>query len=732
VHQRSITWFVIFVLALGSLFGASGSGAAQGGSGAVSGLPKGIGIQELAAGEVDASATAPGTLTLERVTLPAGAGLASRQVAAADVLYVEHGTLTLVDSLGLTSTLTEEQGAHLRAGAIYETRNDGSEAVSILRLSLTGTVASATPVVSPMATPVVGNGTDDVVVTSLAEFSLATIPASPATLFLDRATWESGVDSGPYTQTGPIGVLVESGTLTISSPSGIDGELSEGNAVLLPADQELRTRNDGDGDAVALLFGVIPSGSEAMAAVPPTPTPEPTPSPTPEPTATTVPSPTPEPTAEPTATTVPSPTPEPTAEPTATSEPTATPPPAAGTVLYEADTSGGFEDWSNAGGWQTVSGMLVNDGSSEDAIFTAAPYEPPMADYAIEVDMQWVRGGDTFGILARAGDDGSGYWSGAWPGCNADYDFVWTAPPDDSCDMWLIHGRSQSIAFAKRELDSEWHTYRIEVQGNAIRVLLDGTPVIETTDNSSLAPGKVGLWSAGAQVSIRRFTVIALGEAGEGGQSADSPSTAVVSGSDSDSPSVDGSGTDVSSLLPAVADVPGGLVETGRRTRTLPDVADNYTDAAETTQRFTEWGWQENAVASFALPPGQEARSGEVNGVYVSIHRFSRADAARAALDFSLTEQAAGTSLQEVNARPLGEHTRALYGPTDGGNEITLLCEQGDLLIRVSVSMPDGDPTAEAESIVQGILAKATPGPVAGSVLDLLAVESGMPGSLGA
>jgi hypothetical protein len=168
------------------------------------------------------------------------------------------------------------------------------------------------------------------------------------------------------------------------------------------------------------------------------------------------------------------------------------------------------------------------------------------------------------------------------------------------------------------------------------------------------------------------------------------------------------SGTlDLLSLLPSGADVPGGLVETGRGTRSLPEVVANYTDPAETTRLFTAWGWQGNALASFALPAGQQAQRGQVNGVYVSIHQFGGADEARAALDFSLTEQAAGTELQEVSIRPLGESTRALYGPTDYGNETTVLTQQGGLLIRVSAAMLDGDPTADAVAVSQAILRKA-------------------------
>ena len=706
------------MLALVPLFGEASSAIAQGNSG----FPEDIVVSELASGELDSSATAPATLLLERVVLPARGEEESRKVGASELLYVEGGTLRLVDGLGLTSTVESGSGAHLRAGAIYSALNGGSDEVTFLRLSLTAEVAKATPA-PVMATPVADDGTVAPAVTPLAEFSLTEIPASPATLFLDRAAWEPGVDSGPYTQNGPIGMLVESGTLTISSPSGIDGELSEGNPVLLPAGQELRTRNNGEGDAVALLFGVIPADGGAIAAVPPTPTPSPIPSPTSEPTETPLPSETPQPSP------TPSPTTEPTPKPTSTPAPTPTPPPAAGSVLYEADTSGGLERFDAGPGWNTVDGMLVSDGSAESVVY--APYEPgDQADYAVEAEIQFndpnpnPNNNIQFGIIARDNGEGSiraVYWDGR-PNLN-----LWAG--ESGNDLFSRHINDE-IAAQEFQLDSEWHKYRLEVDGNQIRLYVDGGLVMFAQDNRYLEPGLAGLWVyENAQINVRAFRIVMLGgeitgldaEAEEG--AASSELDEVIESTDS---------LDATSLLPAVDEVPGELVETGRRTRTLVDVADNYTDAAETTRLFTEWGWQQNAVASFALPSGQEARSGQVNGVYVSIHQFSSADGARAALDFSLTEQAAGTSLQEVNVRPLGEYTRALYGPQDYGNETTLLTQQGGFLIRVSVAMLDGDPTAEAESTLEAILEQSMSISPSGGVVALMSRESGVPGGWGA
>ena len=147
--------------------------------------------------------------------------------------------------------------------------------------------------------------------------------------------------------------------------------------------------------------------------------------------------------------------------------------------------------------------MIVNDGTSHTAVFAGAPFQVPGPDYAVEVEMQYVRGGRTFGIVARGGD-GAGYWAG-FGDCYGGAIRIWSGPPPSS--------NYCNTAFAKTavDFDAEWHTYRLEVQGNSIRVLLDGTPLIETTDNLYLSPGQVGVWSDGAQVTIRRFSVIALG-----------------------------------------------------------------------------------------------------------------------------------------------------------------------------------------------------------------------------
>src|SRR5205085_814465 len=55
-----------------------------------------------------------------------------------------------------------------------------------------------------------------------------------------------------------------------------------------------------------------------------------------------------------------------------------------------------------------------------------------------------------------------------------------------------------------------WHIYRLEVGGNTLTFRIDGSVMVETTNNQFASGGQVGLWSVNTQIDVRRFEVIAL------------------------------------------------------------------------------------------------------------------------------------------------------------------------------------------------------------------------------
>lgn len=209
------------------------------------------------------------------------------------------------------------------------------------------------------------------------------------------------------------------------------------------------------------------------------------------------------------------PTSTPTESPTSTATPTSTvtPPPTSTPVppLYQADGSGGFEEWTVGNDWIFINGMLVNDGtSSSDTGYVPAPFDlEERTDYAVEAEIQWVREGAEhvankgFGVVARASNRRA-YWAG--------YNDFSCCGPGAFVGVGNSAGNAMypgGVASAAYEVDNEWHTYRLEVKGNTIRLLIDGTVLIETVDNQVLQSGRVGL-CADSQINVRSFKVIAL------------------------------------------------------------------------------------------------------------------------------------------------------------------------------------------------------------------------------
>jgi len=149
-----------------------------------------------------------------------------------------------------------------------------------------------------------------------------------------------------------------------------------------------------------------------------------------------------------------------------------------------------------------------------------APYNPGangVADYAVQAEIQLVRYSDdgaytaldSFGLLVRSPSDGGGYQLGICASSGlascGKYDHEANLATGSQIPS---NNPLQEVAF--RPGYGNWHTYRMEVKGNTIKVLIDGGVVFQTTDNTYLDGGQVGLWSDRCQVSVRQFTITAL------------------------------------------------------------------------------------------------------------------------------------------------------------------------------------------------------------------------------
>lgn len=187
--------------------------------------------------------------------------------------------------------------------------------------------------------------------------------------------------------------------------------------------------------------------------------------------------------------------------------------PASEITLFEIEWSDGLNGWSAPIEWQVVNGTLVNDGTGPDQeVWVVAPFEPQTQDYAVEAEILFInRNRDSvincvdagFGLVAR-GDGQSGYFGGILnleELCLGGNDFA---------GIRLGTENSDSLSQTRYTLGDDWHTYRLEVEGNAIRLYIDGRLMAETRDNQLLQAGEVGLWSSAMQIEVRSFKVLAL------------------------------------------------------------------------------------------------------------------------------------------------------------------------------------------------------------------------------
>lgn len=204
---------------------------------------------------------------------------------------------------------------------------------------------------------------------------------------------------------------------------------------------------------------------------------------------------------------------------TTTRPPGASTLPAEATALpYAADWSGGLAGWSGTDDWSVVNGMLVSDGTGHDErVGMLAPLQLTDPDMVVEAEIRledYLDAGRTggrasFGVMARVERDGDGYGAGH---CYSLGRFVPVCAGGEQGEHRSVLWNTDraTLDFAEFEPGGAWHTYRIELRGNGITVLIDGRQILESVDNTYLEGGRVGLWSSRCAVSVRRFRVTPL------------------------------------------------------------------------------------------------------------------------------------------------------------------------------------------------------------------------------
>jgi hypothetical protein len=183
-------------------------------------------------------------------------------------------------------------------------------------------------------------------------------------------------------------------------------------------------------------------------------------------------------------------------------------------VLYRADWSHGFDRWTardgGTGGWQVKNGTLVSPeaGYQHPPTPILPPFQPGargIANYAVRFQARPVSRGIDFHVSIRR--DGRRYDDFAVSSCCTNTTSVSIIYRDESTHV----GYDTIIGDAQMPpLDARWHTYRMEVQGEMLRFIVDGRMLIRGLDRHLLAGSEVDLTGQAGPIMFRRFTIVSL------------------------------------------------------------------------------------------------------------------------------------------------------------------------------------------------------------------------------
>lgn len=211
------------------------------------------------------------------------------------------------------------------------------------------------------------------------------------------------------------------------------------------------------------------------------------------------------------------PRPRPTRAPSPTPEPTVEAPAAdAGEPLLELAGAAQLAPLAS-GSWQVDGDNLAYGGGTGTAEpWLVVPGAEPRGDFAIEADVrvrELVEGfcNQNFGVVAGAGAGGTVWGGGILYPCE---DGRPRARLTDVTDWSNGYDVDRQLGDKRFDPQREWHTYRLEVRGGELRLLIDGEAVVEAGDAQGARPadsaGQVGLWSQGVRLAVRRLAVYEL------------------------------------------------------------------------------------------------------------------------------------------------------------------------------------------------------------------------------
>ena len=181
-------------------------------------------------------------------------------------------------------------------------------------------------------------------------------------------------------------------------------------------------------------------------------------------------------------------------------------------LVFEAPGRNELESLAS-GSWSVSEDTLLNEGSSAVAEPWLVLSAVPSTDFAVEAQIR-VTGrlesvcDQSFGLTAGSPGAGQVFGGGLLFPCASE-----TARARlTDVSVWE-DGYNADTVLAEETFDpgNEWHTYRFELRGDELRLLVDGADVVsgtlEAPIDASSGDAQAGLWAQGVQLKVRKVSV---------------------------------------------------------------------------------------------------------------------------------------------------------------------------------------------------------------------------------
>ena len=181
-------------------------------------------------------------------------------------------------------------------------------------------------------------------------------------------------------------------------------------------------------------------------------------------------------------------------------------------IVFEAPGRNELESLAT-GSWSASADALVNPGKSAVAEPWLVLSAVPSAAFAVDAEIR-VNGllasvcDQSFGLTAGAPDANKVFGGGLNFPCAADK----ARARLTDVSIWE-DGYNADPVLAEETFDpgDDWHTYRFELRGDELRLLVDGANVVsgtlEAPIETSSGDAQAGLWAQGVQLEVRKVSV---------------------------------------------------------------------------------------------------------------------------------------------------------------------------------------------------------------------------------